>query len=276
LAVRGFVVGHAGEEEADVAIATADVSRDELVAETEGQLGQTVSYDVPQDAHTLRSRHVGDPDAVVLLEPRELAHLREIARQANLSTTAAPMPGDQAAAKGELREFRDSLRRAVTEEDLTAQMLVLEPLLDEFSAVELAAAATALLRGKRPTGAPTGPKQPKPSRETSAPAGPAPVTWARLYVSIGSREEVRPADLVGALAGEADIPGSKIGKIEIRDSFSIVEIQADVADKVIRAVNGTTMKGRSLRVDYDRGGPARRPPRPSGPPRRTSRRPPGS
>ena len=77
-----------------------------------------------------------------------------------------------------------------------------------------------------------------------------------------------------ALAGEANIPGSRIGKIEIRDSFSIVEVQSDVADQVIRAVNGTTMKGRSLRVDYDRGGPARRPPPRGGAPRRTSRRPP--
>ena len=111
--------------------------------------------------------------------------------------------------------------------------------------------------------------------ETRAPTGPAPVTWARLFVGIGSRDDVRPADLVGTLAGEAGIPGSSIGKIEIRDSFSIVEVQAHVADKVIGAVNGTTIKGRSARVDYDRGGPARRPAARPGGARRTSRPPPG-
>ncbi|HUE97082.1 MAG TPA: DbpA RNA binding domain-containing protein, partial [Longimicrobiaceae bacterium] len=58
--------------------------------------------------------------------------------------------------------------------------------------------------------------------------------------------------------------------------FSIVEVQSNVADQVIRAVNGTTMKGRSLRVDYDRGGPARRPSPKGGPGRRTTRQPPGA
>jgi ATP-dependent RNA helicase DeaD len=78
--------------------------------------------------------------------------------------------------------------------------------------------------------------------------------WARLYVGVGSRDDIRKGDLVGAIAGEAEIPGAKIGKIEIRDSFSIVEVEAGVADRVIQAVNGTTLKGRSVRVDYDRSG----------------------
>jgi ATP-dependent RNA helicase DeaD len=102
--------------------------------------------------------------------------------------------------------------------------------------------------------------------------------WARLYVGVGSRDEVRPGDLVGALAGEADIRGAQIGKIEIRDSFSIVEVEASVADRVIQAVNGTTLKGRSVRVDYDRGGDrSRRGGAPGARPsmqRRTTRRPP--
>jgi ATP-dependent RNA helicase DeaD len=80
---------------------------------------------------------------------------------------------------------------------------------------------------------------------------------------VGSRDGIRPGDLVGAIAGEANIPGSAVGRIEIRDTFSIVEVQADAAEKVIRAVNGTTIKGRSVRVDYDRAGDRAR--KPGGP-----------
>jgi ATP-dependent RNA helicase DeaD len=68
---------------------------------------------------------------------------------------------------------------------------------------------------------------------------------------------VRPGDLVGAIAGEANIPGSRVGRIDIRDTFSVVEVHAEVAEQVVRAVNGTTLKGRSVRVDYDRGGKQR-------------------
>jgi len=74
---------------------------------------------------------------------------------------------------------------------------------------------------------------------------------------VGQRDGVRAGDLVGTIAGEAEIPGAQVGKIDIRDTFSIVEVPADVAQKVIDSVNGTTLKGRSVRVDYDRGGDRR-------------------
>ncbi|HEX9938557.1 MAG TPA: DbpA RNA binding domain-containing protein, partial [Longimicrobium sp.] len=90
-------------------------------------------------------------------------------------------------------------------------------------------------------------------------AGPAPSAFTRLFISLGERDGVRASDLMGAIAGEADIPGAQVGKIDIRDTFSIVEVPADVAQKVIDSVNGTTLKGRSVRVDYDRGGERARP-----------------
>lgn len=293
LSVRGFLVGAIDDPDADVAVASSGTTRAELLAEADEGLGQTISFEVPADAEALLARHGGDDDAIVLLEPREVPHLREIARMARLRPEPRPLPlGSEVGA--ELTAFRDSLRRALREEDLGAQLLVLEPLLEQYPAHEVAAAAAALLR-RRPQ--PTAPATPaaEPYRATaaaasqgapSAPAGRAgrggagggaPAAWARLYVGVGSRDDVRPGDLVGALAGEADIKGAQIGKIEIRDNFSIVEVEAGVADRVIRAVNGTTVKGRSVRVDYDRGAErARRGPGSDRPAfqRRATRRPP--
>lgn len=278
LTTRGFVVGEPDDEEADVVIASSDTSREEIVGAATGDTPQTVSFDVPADAGTLSTRHAGDPDAIVLVEPRELSHLHEISRQAGFLAKPTSIPERVLPSESDLAAYRDDLRRAVREEDLSAQLLILEPLLQEYTASEIAAATSALLRSKRPI-QPPAPVAPAVSARpsvpraapTPSPAGPPPATWARLFISIGSRDDVRPADIVGAVAGEADIPGSRIGKIEIRDSFSIVEVQADVADKVIQAVNGTTLKGRSVRVDYDRGGPSRRPPPRTS--RRTSREP---
>ena len=249
---------------------------------------------MPAGAATLLSRHGEDQRALVLIAPRQLAHLQEIGREANVELVPVPVVTDEGVDR--LGGFRDQVRRAIGEEDLAAQMLLLEPLLDDFDALEVAAALAALLRSKRATqpaqrnepqtGAPVmQAASPAPPQQTaSAPAadpGPAPATWARLYVGVGERDGARPGDLVGAIAGEADIAGSQVGKIDIRDTFSIVEVQANVAAKVIGAVNGTTIKGRSVRVDYDRGGdrtrkamrtprrresgrPASRPPNPRG------------
>lgn len=276
LAVRGFLVGSVTDAEADVAVVASDESRESLLEEGEGELGQTISYDVPADPEMLAARHGGDADAVIIVEPRELAHVREIATRAGVTARAIALPTDRGVTAARLEEFRSTLRRAIAEEDLAAQTLVLDPLLDEFSALEIAAAAAALLR-RKPPAAPAAtpvaaPAPATPQARAGAETGPAPAAWSRLYVGVGSRDEIRAGDLVGTLAGEANIPGSRIGKIEIRDNFSIVEVEASVADQVIRAVNGTTIKGRSVRVDYDRGGDRARKGG-GGPPRRQAGRP---
>ena len=54
--------------------------------------------------------------------------------------------------------------------------------------------------------------------------------------------------------------GEAVGRIDIRDTHTIVEVHDTVAQAVIRALNGTTIKGRSVRADFDR-------------PRKTGRRP---
>ncbi|HLU25868.1 MAG TPA: DEAD/DEAH box helicase [Longimicrobiales bacterium] len=214
--------------------------------------GVAISYDVPFDAASLARRH--ESGGAVLVEPRELAHLRRIAEEAGIGL--APGASERPAALlADLEAYRDRLRAAARGEDLAAQLLVLEPLFDEFSPVEVAAAASALLRRRAP--------EPQARPVAAAPVPVAPRTWVRLFISIGQRDGVRPGDLVGAITGEAAISGDQVGRIEIRDTFSIVEVASDVGERVIQALNGTTVKGRSLRVDYDRKTPARRP-RPTG------------
>jgi ATP-dependent RNA helicase DeaD len=291
LALRGFLVGDPDDEDADVAL----VGSDETLAGEEGEgapAGTVISYDVPADEASLRARHSGEHTGFVLVQPRELPHLREVAARGGLEARPAGVTGEEAGGRDELRRFRGLLRQAIRDEDLSAQMLVLEPLFDEFTAAEVAAAAAALLRRKQPSapadgagGASAAPAAPAarasaseagpPRRErpvsTTAPArrtdaGPAPggAAYTRLFVGVGERDGVRPGDLVGAIAGESDISGTQVGRIDIRDTFSIVEVPADVAQRVIESVNGITIKGRNVRVDYDRGGDKARRPGPGG------------
>jgi ATP-dependent RNA helicase DeaD len=80
----------------------------------------------------------------------------------------------------------------------------------------------------------------------------------RVFLSVGERDGLTPGDLLGAITGEAHVPGEAVGKIEIRESHTLVDIQDTVAQKVIRALNGTTIRGRAVRADADRGpGPSR-------------------
>jgi len=63
---------------------------------------------------------------------------------------------------------------------------------------------------------------------------------------------VRPADLVGAIANEAKLSPKSIGAIQIADRFSIVEVPEDVAENVIRALRGSTVRGNKVLVRRDK------------------------
>ncbi len=74
----------------------------------------------------------------------------------------------------------------------------------------------------------------------------------RLMVSIGRKDFVRPGDIVGAIAGEANIPGTSIGSIDIFDKFTYVDVPKDVANRVVDAMEGNTIKGRRVNIEVAR------------------------
>ncbi len=71
----------------------------------------------------------------------------------------------------------------------------------------------------------------------------------RLFMNIGSQKKVRVNDIVGAVAGEADISGKSIGAIDIFDNFSFVDVPSKYADKVVKAMNGNNIKGFKVNVE---------------------------
>jgi ATP-dependent RNA helicase DeaD len=206
---------------------------------------RSVGYGAAFDAETLGAAF--PRGGTIVIDARELAHLRSLARQANVALKSGPhAPG----ARSAVDRFLDTIRRALREEDIEAQLLVIDPLLQEYSAAEIAAAATALLRKRLPAA-------PLPSAEVSAaPAQSA--ALVKLFLSVGQRDGLAPREIVGAITGEAGIKGDQVGRVDIRDTFSIVEVAADVAERVIRALNGTSLRGRAVRVDFDRRAGAQR------------------
>ncbi len=254
LAARGYPAGESG------------ALRVQTATEAPPRGARVIAYDVPMDVDTLTHLHTGA--GVILATPAELAHLRRIAEEAGITLRAEKA---RAGDRDTGASFRSDVRRALQERDLEAQLLLLDPLFEEYAPAEVAAALSALLREPR-TAASATESSSSASRTPidAAAAKGAPATFTRLFLSIGSRDNIRAGDLVGAITGEAGITGAEIGRIELRDTFSVVEVAAGTADRVIRALNGTTMRGRALRVDYDRRGSS---PAKSGPGERPRMRP---
>ena len=228
-----------------------------MEADQRSTQANVISADVPFDADTLLALH--GRGGVILVTPREKSHLQRIARRAG--ATLQPLPDDAPAATSPATLVRDRIRALIGTADLAADLALIEPLLDEHPAAEVAAAALYLARTgatQNVAGAPAGAPAPSAGRAAAPRPGagaPPPsdaTTWTHLFISIGSRDDVGPGDLVGAMTGEAGVSGDQVGKIDIRESHTTVEVATPVAETVIQALNGRTLKGRSLRVDYDR------------------------
>jgi ATP-dependent RNA helicase DeaD len=71
----------------------------------------------------------------------------------------------------------------------------------------------------------------------------------RLFLSLGRKDHIMPKDIVGAIAGEANIPGKTIGAIDIYDKFTFVDVPERDARAVLRAMDGNTIKGKPVQID---------------------------
>lgn len=249
LTLHGFVAGAPGDATVPVWLAADGLdARAAAEGHEDPSMIATVSCDAPMDVDALDRRHGWGGLGTVVVLPREMAHLRAMAKEAGYKL--APISLSVVAVPKDIAALREELRTSADEGNLGAEMLVLEPLLEEFSATELAAAALRMVREKGKT---TQATATRPSQTDDAGARP----FVRLFVSVGQKDDLSPRELLGALAGESGVKGDYFGRLDIRDTFSLVEVHPDVADRVIKGANGLTIKGRATRVDYDRG--ARKP-----------------
>lgn len=255
LTLHGYAVGAPGDASVPVWLGT-DARKDrELMDGLEGaDEVATLSYRVPMDPDTLDRRHARGVAGLTLLRGRELPHLEETARVAGYRLDAVADRAPAGLAQ-EIDDFRARIGRAVETENLASAFVLLEPLAERHGIGRVAAAAAALLR-RLEGAASSDAERGRPS--AGAPAVPEETGWVRLFMSLGHRDDAGPGDVLGAITGEARVDGSQVGRIDIRDTYSLVEVDRTVAKQVIDAVNGTTVKGRSIRVDFDRPRSGRR------------------
>jgi ATP-dependent RNA helicase DeaD len=243
-----------------------------------GDAGLVILYDVPASRQELRDAlgtTVAVPQVVVLAQPRQMPLVRSLAGGTVTSLTLAG-PGTEARRRED--GVRAELRTALESGLAARELLTLEPLLESFDGIEIAAAALRLLeqerakKGKRakvaapseeievaavfppltaPSSRPPAPRGPREERGDAGGGG------ARIFLTVGERDGIRPGDLVGAIAATAGITGANIGKIELRDTHALVEIVGADAAQVAERITGANIKGKRVVARLERDRPPR-------------------
>ncbi len=124
-----------------------------------------------------------------------------------------------------------------------AELTLLDPLFERYDPAEVAAALLALLgdegRGKGEGASPL----------------PAPAAgWVKVFVNVGKKDRASAKDLVGALIREVGLAKTELGRIDVRETFSVVDVAAAVADRVVKELTGVTIRGRRAMARLDRYG----------------------
>ncbi len=262
---RDRVMGRFRTGQVELLVAT-DVAARGLDIE---HVSHVINYDIPLDpeiyVHRIgRTGRAGrEGAAITLVTPRErrLLNLIERTTGAKIQRLRLPTIADVIARRQE--SFKETISETIEEGGLEPYLIIAEQLGEEFSPTDLAAAAFKLLLGEttdeeedtlaamepderkeRRDGRQDGKREGRRERHGGG-FGPE-KGMTRLYIDIGRDEGVRPADLVGAIANEAGIPGNAIGSIELYDHFSFVEVPANRAERVLKALKQTTIRKRKI------------------------------
>jgi ATP-dependent RNA helicase DeaD len=74
----------------------------------------------------------------------------------------------------------------------------------------------------------------------------------RFHVNVGKKQGVRPGDILGAVAGECDIPGSDIGEIEILENYSFFTAATEHKNRILKKMEGAQIKGQNVVVELSK------------------------
>lgn len=199
-----------------------------------------VAYDLPSPTRLRELAAVGD--LILLVPPGAEQYV------ARLAPGRRPLHarGSLNAAQAGLARARRTVVEALERGPAPAAYFAIAPLLERYEATAVAASLFELWDQARASGTPS-----------AAPARP-PAPSVQLWVGIGKRDAVTPHDLVAALIKDAGVSKEAVGKVEIRESFSLVQIAPEVdAEAVADKLTGRTIRKRRLVARVDRGRPAR-------------------
>jgi len=211
-------------------------------------VSHVINYDIPQDPESYvhrigRTGRAGRKGlAITLVTPREMKQLRTIEKVSKITLESRNVPSMEEVLERQQTLWKEQLNSLLeNDEDFTPFMEVVEQLKDTYSVEKIAAAALSLAFSSNISSVED---EMYDFGETGASKG-----MVRFFMNIGRNMEMRPVDLVKEISELVGIPENSIGRIDIFESFSFVEVNQDVAPFVYEALRNTRIKGKRINVE---------------------------
>lgn len=251
----------------DILIAT-DVAARGLDVE---RISHVINYDIPTDTESYvhrigRTGRAGrSGEAILFVAPRERYLLRAIERATKKRIELMELPSTEVINNQRIAQFKQRITDTLEAEDgLEFYHQLMESYEQEHNvpAIEIAAALGRLLQGDEPLLLKDKPKHPayNPADPQSRQKGKrksnavqlddeGTISMERFRLAVGRSHGVKPGNIVGAIANEANLDSRYIGYIDIQEEHSLVDLPANMPAEVMQDLKKAWVSGQQLNIE---------------------------
>lgn len=206
------------------------------------------NYDVPNNeeyyVHRIgRTGRAGKKgQAFTFVSGKEIYKLRDIQRYTKVRIEQQQIPSPRQVEEVKRDLFLERLKKVMNNENLDREVHLIERLMEEdYSSVDVAAALLRLYMGSKDDD-----EQKSGSSYGDTGAQPGKV---RFFINVGRKQRVKAKDIVKAIGEVSGLSSTSIGRIDVFDKFSFVELPEQHAREVTGALQRKGIKG--LRVNME-------------------------
>ncbi|GBF11321.1 DEAD/DEAH box helicase [Tepidibacillus infernus] len=209
-----------------------------------GNVSHVINYDIPQDPESYvhrigRTGRAGKTGiAITLVTPREIKLLKTIEQEVKNKITPQELPTIEELKLIQQKQWKKQLIDIIenNQEKLADFNLLLDELAQQYDWKEIVSAAFNLAFVDKFLSQSV--QDEYDFGETGARPG-----MVRFFMNIGRNVELTPKEIVHMISEEVDIPAQSIGKINIFEKFSFIEVPEEVAPFVYEALRYSRVNG---------------------------------
>jgi ATP-dependent RNA helicase DeaD len=298
-ALRERTISRLKGKQLDIIVATDVAARGIDVERVSHVINFDIPYDSEAYVHRIgRTGRAGrSGKAILLVAPREKRLLQTIERSTRTTIAQMEIPSGSEVSDNRIIQFKQRITEVLESQELTFIYEMLSEYSTEAdrSAEEIASALAYMLQKERPLQVVDVPSR-KPHRETSSAdprrdqnprrprqespergprrertesaersprtTAPSDVAMARYRIEVGRNQDVKPGDIVGAIANEAQIDSKYIGHIKLHDDHSTVELPGDMPEELMAHLKKVTIRSKAIELSSDGKAEPERPSKP--------------
>ena len=208
------------------------------------------NYDLPQDeeyyVHRIgRTGRAGrEGVALSFVSGKEAYKLKDIERYCKTKIKAKPVPSMDDVKNTKLEAIFTKVKEVIEEGGLSDMIEAVESNLnmEDYTSLDIAAALLKMTIGDSL-------EHREELEQVHFDMDADSRGMVRLFINVGKKDKIKPANILGAISGESGLPGKLVGSIDMLDNYTFVEVPSKYANAVLAAMENVTIKGRHISME---------------------------